>query len=144
AATPKTIPSVLRRERVLRRRSPLRPMSMRADQCNKCAFLSDRGGSCPRERPGVPVDQAITHLDHPTSVRSDGLVVGDHHDRRPPAVQLHEQDRKSTRLNSSHDQISYAVFCLKKKKKTEHRHRCCGKLINKNKSSNMDSLSTPC
>src|SRR2546421_7437088 len=27
------------------------------------------------------------------------------------------EDRKSTRLNSSHDQISYAVFCLKKKKK---------------------------
>src|SRR2546421_4862386 len=34
-------------------------------------------------------------------------------------------DRKSTRLNSSHDQISYAVFCLKKKKKKipkEHVH----------------------
>src|SRR2546421_5949307 len=29
------------------------------------------------------------------------------------------EDRKSTRLNSSHDQISYAVFCLKKKKKKE-------------------------
>src|SRR2546430_12643917 len=29
-----------------------------------------------------------------------------------------ERDRKSTRLNSSHSQISYAVFCLKKKKKT--------------------------
>src|SRR5206468_5174429 len=29
------------------------------------------------------------------------------------------RDRKSTRLNSSHDQISYAVFCLKKKKKKE-------------------------
>src|SRR2546427_6084501 len=29
-----------------------------------------------------------------------------------------EEDRKSTRLNSSHSQISYAVFCLKKKKKT--------------------------
>src|SRR2546428_5392791 len=28
-------------------------------------------------------------------------------------------DRKSTRLNSSHDQISYAVFCLKKKKKND-------------------------
>src|SRR2546430_12017612 len=28
-----------------------------------------------------------------------------------------QQDRKSTRLNSSHSQISYAVFCLKKKKK---------------------------
>src|SRR2546427_9010669 len=33
------------------------------------------------------------------------------HDRR-------RRDRKSTRLNSSHSQISYAVFCLKKKKKT--------------------------
>src|SRR5438034_4305851 len=32
--------------------------------------------------------------------------------RRP----LHAQDRKSTRLNSSHTVISYAVFCLKKKK----------------------------
>src|SRR2546421_7366099 len=30
---------------------------------------------------------------------------------------LPAEDRKSTRLNSSHDQISYAVFCLKKKKK---------------------------
>src|SRR5437667_8481996 len=29
-------------------------------------------------------------------------------------------DRKSTRLNSSHITISYAVFCLKKKKKTNH------------------------
>src|SRR2546430_12434295 len=29
------------------------------------------------------------------------------------------QDRKSTRLNSSHSQISYAVFCLKKKKKKQ-------------------------
>src|SRR2546430_11529377 len=30
-----------------------------------------------------------------------------------------EKDRKSTRLNSSHSQISYAVFCLKKKKKQQ-------------------------
>src|SRR3712207_7651709 len=30
------------------------------------------------------------------------------------------EDRKSTRLNSSHANISYAVFCLKKKKKSEH------------------------
>src|SRR2546430_8462284 len=30
-------------------------------------------------------------------------------------------DRKSTRLNSSHSQISYAVFCLKKKKEDTHR-----------------------
>src|SRR2546427_3544577 len=33
------------------------------------------------------------------------------------AAAHHEGDRKSTRLNSSHSQISYAVFCLKKKKK---------------------------
>src|SRR5205085_3481237 len=31
-------------------------------------------------------------------------------------------DRKSTRLNSSHSQISYAVFCLKKKKKKKQQH----------------------
>src|SRR2546430_8754266 len=36
-------------------------------------------------------------------------VLAPDHDRR---------DRKSTRLNSSHSQISYAVFCLKKKKTT--------------------------
>src|SRR2546421_834158 len=34
-----------------------------------------------------------------------------------------KRDRKSTRLNSSHDQISYAVFCLKKKKK-KRRNQC--------------------
>src|SRR2546430_13394914 len=33
-------------------------------------------------------------------------------------------DRKSTRLNSSHSQISYAVFCLKKKKKINTCHHC--------------------
>src|SRR5689334_24642456 len=39
----------------------------------------------------------------------------------PTAVETADhpaQDRKSTRLNSSHSSISYAVFCLKKKKKT--------------------------
>src|SRR2546430_8592101 len=34
-------------------------------------------------------------------------------------------DRKSTRLNSSHSQISYAVFCLKKKKKNIPLHETC-------------------
>src|SRR2546430_8400440 len=34
-----------------------------------------------------------------------------------PRIHCVFQDRKSTRLNSSHSQISYAVFCLKKKKK---------------------------
>src|SRR5256885_8988368 len=35
-------------------------------------------------------------------------------------IALVTADRKSTRLNSSHLVISYAVFCLKKKKKTQH------------------------
>src|SRR2546430_8764015 len=35
-------------------------------------------------------------------------------------VKSNQADRKSTRLNSSHSQISYAVFCLKKKKKQKH------------------------
>src|SRR2546430_11204094 len=42
------------------------------------------------------------------------------YDQLPPARQ---QDRKSTRLNSSHSQISYAVFCLKKKKRNIDRDR---------------------
>src|SRR5215510_16107294 len=47
---------------------------------------------------------------------------------RPPGFRQHRpryeraagRDRKSTRLNSSHVAISYAVFCLKKKKKQQH------------------------
>src|SRR5256886_5199113 len=35
------------------------------------------------------------------------------------------KDRKSTRLNSSHSQISYAVFCLKKKKREIREERAC-------------------
>src|SRR3989475_7437275 len=48
----------------------------------------------------------------------DDVVVESH----PAAARQHDVDfldRKSTRLNSSHSQISYAVFCLKKKKKTQ-------------------------
>src|SRR2546430_12298079 len=38
------------------------------------------------------------------------------------ALTPEERDRKSTRLNSSHSQISYAVFCLKKKKHDVRSH----------------------
>src|SRR2546421_7961760 len=38
--------------------------------------------------------------------------------RKKSGVHARPLDRKSTRLNSSHDQISYAVFCLKKKKRS--------------------------
>src|SRR3712207_8009884 len=40
------------------------------------------------------------------------------------AVQRRRKDRKSTRLNSSHANISYAVFCLKKKKKINIWYMC--------------------
>src|SRR5271157_6312924 len=39
-----------------------------------------------------------------------------------PLPRSRRKDRKSTRLNSSHVRISYAVFCLKKKKKTKIKH----------------------
>src|SRR5690606_40099349 len=51
-----------------------------------------------------------------------------HHARRPmPCARIYAQwplqsDRKSTRLNSSHVKISYAVFCLKKKKKNNKQY----------------------
>src|SRR3712207_7705316 len=49
----------------------------------------------------------------------DHVAVADEHDRGIPMRRTHalEVDRKSTRLNSSHANISYAVFCLKKKNK---------------------------
>src|SRR2546427_6417171 len=54
--------------------------------------------------------------------RSDaGARVGDARHRVGRAADRFE-DRKSTRLNSSHSQISYAVFCLKKKKKRDDAH----------------------
>src|SRR5260221_532907 len=39
-------------------------------------------------------------------------------------VRVRGEDRKSTRLNSSHTVISYAVFCLKKKKIQVYQHKC--------------------
>src|SRR3712207_7132840 len=51
-----------------------------------------------------------------------GFQPMDHSDQSPPALRGRDDasvargDRKSTRLNSSHANISYAVFCLKKKK----------------------------
>src|SRR3712207_7181069 len=48
-----------------------------------------------------------------------GDVIGDLNSRRGMIQAMEERsgDRKSTRLNSSHANISYAVFCLKKRKK---------------------------
>src|SRR2546427_6000910 len=54
---------------------------------------------------------------------SEGELIGFYAQIR--CVKGHNIDRKSTRLNSSHSQISYAVFCLKKKKKKKTTHQVC-------------------
>src|SRR2546430_11416620 len=51
-------------------------------------------------------------------------------------------DRKSTRLNSSHSQISYAVFCLKKKNQTTHR-RAASRSSSTTSDSTSDSTHLP-
>src|SRR2546427_1979614 len=53
--------------------------------------------------------------------RTLGLIISDITNPFFPDLvkSIQERDRKSTRLNSSHSQISYAVFCLKKKKQTK-------------------------
>src|SRR5574341_1693589 len=53
----------------------------------------------------------------------------------------HEKDRKSTRLNSSHQLISYAVFCLKKKKNKLY---YCGKTRRKRKKMYANDVSVSC
>src|SRR2546428_11795446 len=68
--------------------------------------------------------RAILGLVIPSSGRV--LVQGRSPHRGDPDIgyvpQHSSLDRKSTRLNSSHDQISYAVFCLKKKKTNTQHH----------------------
>src|SRR2546430_5909176 len=91
--------------------------------------------------------RGVAHREHePIAVRPDRIVgieaqellpqtVDDrsHGQRGPGVARLRRlQDRKSTRLNSSHSQISYAVFCLKKKNLatfTELRAEPCAKRV---------------
>src|SRR3712207_6924311 len=65
-----------------------------------CSRTSGRRARRGRRLHDLPVDGDVTE-------RQQRLDRGEDHE---------EQDRKSTRLNSSHANISYAVFCLKKKK----------------------------
>src|SRR5258708_16630799 len=76
-------------------------------EAEACPTLS--GGSRPRLPPDWAAQRGSAHLScrprlKPTTAAA--AAGGDHH----------RSDRKSTRLNSSHQIISYAVFCLKKKK----------------------------
>src|SRR3712207_7520190 len=73
----------------------------------------ESGGSDPaaaRQRNAAPRGEPSDHGQHDASERQG--AAGEVPLRR-------QQDRKSTRLNSSHANISYAVFCLKKKKRDE-------------------------
>src|SRR5256885_6484692 len=57
-------------------------------------------------------------LFHPTFYPEGIYLAAESADESLPGLRWAELDRKSTRLNSSHLVISYAVFCLKKKKRT--------------------------
>src|SRR5215469_15508363 len=80
-----------------------------------------RGDQVGQAEPGVPGLQVVTDL------RGAADVDGRHLPYRLDVDPVPAADRKSTRLNSSHVEISYAVFCLKKKKKKPR----CRKIPNK-------------
>src|SRR2546426_7261344 len=98
---------------------------------SRCDGQSWRAGSRSRfsTAPHVHVIDAITvdvalQLAAAAMLEVEGVERGEHGDHRVlagsegPLARLNVSvDRKSTRLNSSHLVISYAVFCLKKKKK---------------------------
>src|SRR5687768_18073173 len=67
-------------------------------------------------------DDALVGVDHREAAGLDVLLLREREQsvqellvRLEHLDELHQADRKSTRLNSSHGYISYAVFCLKKK-----------------------------
>src|SRR5688572_26243238 len=71
------------------------------------------------ERNGVPESVELEDIHMTVEHRLTELIgpaAGRLHTARSRNDQVATEDRKSTRLNSSHSQISYAVFCLKKKK----------------------------
>src|SRR5258708_24283278 len=72
------------------------------------------------------VERRAHRLERQQDVREENGRVDPERERLPRDLdgELRGLDRKSTRLNSSHQIISYAVFCLKKKKNTQtHTHR---------------------
>src|SRR5216683_6049930 len=86
------------------------------------------------------VDDREVHLhearDRATLASKQHVRLATNSHAAPHAIGVPDpEDRKSTRLNSSHDQISYAVFCLKKKKKKLHSTLSLKK---KNKNNNIN------
>src|SRR2546430_13314265 len=74
----------------------------------------------PPERAAAPRRASVEPLVRPAALVEMRRPAS----RRRPGAYTPAQDRKSTRLNSSHSQISYAVFCLKKKNIIPT-HVCC-------------------
>src|SRR5256885_5483074 len=67
----------------------------------------------------ISADHGDARIHHPPAAAADLRRAPDRRHRHPPGLPAgvgQRRDRKSTRLNSSHLVISYAVFCLKKKK----------------------------
>src|SRR5947208_6925883 len=62
-----------------------------------------------------------TAADTSVKMGSNKQKIGDYYFTGMDSAKLQQEDRKSTRLNSSHQIISYAVFCLKKKKKKQNK-----------------------
>src|SRR2546427_8483152 len=83
----------------------------RAEECEAVLTLWRRAGAIPSPTDTLEELLRLVRSEHGdgflVAVR-DGMLIG---------------DRKSTRLNSSHSQISYAVFCLKKKKYASDIHK---------------------
>src|SRR3712207_6934940 len=72
----------------------------------------------------LPISRMVPNADLLTrlgcAVHDNGWVIADSTGRTSAPGVWVAGDRKSTRLNSSHANISYAVFCLKKKKISDH------------------------
>src|SRR3712207_7853280 len=77
-------------------------------------FRSSTRCQC-RGRPGAGIDHHPHGADREPRGRDGPTPGGDRHGGWEGLVRGESRDRKSTRLNSSHANISYAVFCLKKK-----------------------------
>src|SRR2546430_11762138 len=90
-------------------RSTLFPYTTLFRSVHYTAFYAQPGGMHPAfaQFLSIPKDAEDNKVSMTTKLTMPVLAIG---------------DRKSTRLNSSHSQISYAVFCLKKKNTTARRH----------------------
>src|SRR5690348_17622051 len=71
-------------------------------------------------QPDVPPPGTVVPIDGVVAVVGTQPILRSDIEDAINAARAQGADRKSTRLNSSHPSISYAVFCLKKKKKKEH------------------------